>query len=112
MRSESMNNFGECDLKHDSYRDTDAVYQCPHNKALADDFKYMRNKPTIIAFKTPSVDEYERRRSNESILTIGKHLSVILSLLSYFCDIYDDDMKSEISSVKDFNAVKLPMVIL
>ncbi|CAB3225688.1 unnamed protein product, partial [Arctia plantaginis] len=42
----------------------------PHNKSLAHSFRYMRTKPTIIAFKTPSVED--RRSSNDSILTLAR----------------------------------------
>ncbi|KAF9798205.1 hypothetical protein SFRURICE_003164 [Spodoptera frugiperda] len=42
----------------------------PQNKSLVHSFRYMRTKPTIIAFKTPSFEE--RRRSNDSILTLAR----------------------------------------
>jgi len=35
------------------------AYLSPQNKSLAQSFRYMRNKPTIIAFKTPSLDNYQ-----------------------------------------------------
>lgn len=37
------------------------AYLSPQNKSLAQSFRYMRTKPTIIAFKTPSLEncEYE-----------------------------------------------------
>lgn len=35
------------------------AYLSPQNKSLAQSFRYMRNKPTIIAFKTPSLENYE-----------------------------------------------------
>ncbi|XP_059056075.1 NADPH oxidase 5-like [Achroia grisella] len=43
-----------------------------HNRALAHSFRYMRNKPAVVAFKTPSYEDCERRRSNDSILTIAR----------------------------------------
>ena len=42
----------------------------PQNKSLAQSFRYMRNKPTIIAFKTPSLESYEASESNFD--SIGK----------------------------------------
>ena len=35
------------------------AYLSPQNKSLAQSFRYMRNKPTIIAFKTPSLENCE-----------------------------------------------------
>ncbi|KAI8038808.1 hypothetical protein M5D96_008716 [Drosophila gunungcola] len=35
------------------------AYLSPQNKSLAQSFRYMRTKPTIIAFKTPSMEERE-----------------------------------------------------
>ncbi len=37
------------------------AYLSPQNKSLAQSFRYMRHKPTIIAFKTPSVENYEAK---------------------------------------------------
>ena len=49
--------------------------------SLAHSFRYMRTKPPIIACKPPSE---ERRRSNESILSIGK-----LNWLDFFVLLYN-----------------------
>lgn len=35
------------------------AYLSPQNKSLAQSFRYMRNKPTIIAFKAPKVENSE-----------------------------------------------------
>lgn len=35
------------------------AYLSPQNKSLAQSFRYMRTKPTIIAFKTPSLEIYD-----------------------------------------------------
>jgi NADPH oxidase 5 len=35
------------------------AYHSPQNKGIAQSFRYMRNKPTIIAFKTPSLESFE-----------------------------------------------------
>ncbi|CAH2098519.1 unnamed protein product [Euphydryas editha] len=49
----------------------------PHARALAHSFRYMRTKPAIITCEAPA----ERRRSNESILTIARRrLSKSLSV--------------------------------
>ncbi|XP_075986113.1 NADPH oxidase [Anticarsia gemmatalis] len=74
MRSESERNLTES-----SVRTTQKLaHRSPHNKSLAHSFRYMRTKPTIIAFKTPSFEE--RRRSNDSILTLARRrLSKTLS---------------------------------
>ncbi|VVC92698.1 unnamed protein product [Leptidea sinapis] len=63
MRSESARCFDDCL----SYR-TRRVCRGTENSALAHSFRYMRTKPTIIAFEAPT----ERRKSNESILTLAR----------------------------------------
>lgn len=72
MRSESENSFDQCEMRRAHLKALGMAYKSPQNKSLAHSFRYMRTKPTIIAFKTPSMENCERRRSNESILTIGK----------------------------------------
>lgn len=72
MRSESENSFDQCEMRRAHLKALGLAYKSPQNKSLAHSFRYMRTKPTIIAFKTPSMENCERRRSNESILTIGK----------------------------------------
>ncbi|KAI5631135.1 ferric reductase NAD binding domain-containing protein [Phthorimaea operculella] len=72
MRSESENSFDQCEMRRAHLRALGLAYRSPQNKSLAHSFRYMRNKPTIIAFKTPSMDDCERRRSNDSILTIAR----------------------------------------
>lgn len=42
------------------------AYNSPQNKGIAQSFRYMRNKPTIIAFKTPSLEKYEAHKHDES----------------------------------------------
>ncbi|KPJ03893.1 NADPH oxidase 5 [Papilio xuthus] len=49
-----------------------SLARSPQHRALAHSFRYMRTKPPIVALHTPSVDANERRRSNESILTIAR----------------------------------------
>lgn len=38
------------------------AYNSPQNKTIAQSFRYMRNKPTIIAFKTPSLEQFEQSK--------------------------------------------------
>jgi hypothetical protein len=73
MRSESENSF---DMTSVHRARVATAYRSPQHRALAHSFRYMRNKPAIVALNTPSVDD--RRKSNESILTIGN-----LTLLSF-----------------------------
>lgn len=75
MRSESENSFALCEMRRAHHKTLGLAYKSPQNSSLAHSFRYMRTKPTIIAFKTPSMESCERRRSNESILTIGKGLT-------------------------------------
>ncbi|XP_049880958.1 NADPH oxidase 5 [Pectinophora gossypiella] len=72
MRSESENSFDQCEMRRAHLKALGLAYRSPQNKSLAHSFRYMRTKPTIIAFKTPSMEDCERRRSNESILTIAR----------------------------------------
>ncbi|KAH9636070.1 hypothetical protein HF086_016944, partial [Spodoptera exigua] len=69
MRSESESKLDEGSIL--SARKTFGLAsKIPQNKSLVHSFRYMRTKPTIIAFKTPSFEE--RRRSNDSILTLAR----------------------------------------
>lgn len=49
------------------------AYLSPQNKSLAQSFRYMRNKPTIIAFKTPSLENCEQRQSQASMGSMSKY---------------------------------------
>lgn len=40
-------------------KNLDKAYNSPQNRGIAQSFRYMRNKPTIIAFKTPSLESFE-----------------------------------------------------
>ncbi|XP_015595407.1 NADPH oxidase 5 isoform X2 [Cephus cinctus] len=61
MRSESERSFDECQIRRARLKSLGLAYLSPQNKSLAQSFRYMRMKPTIIAFKTPSLEncEYE-----------------------------------------------------
>ncbi|XP_039306624.1 NADPH oxidase 5 isoform X2 [Solenopsis invicta] len=56
MRSESERNFDECAR----FKSLGLAYLSPQNKSLAQSFRYMRTKPTIIAFKTPNFEMGDR----------------------------------------------------
>ncbi|XP_061394612.1 uncharacterized protein LOC133330155 [Musca vetustissima] len=58
-RSESERSFDETRIRRARLQSLGLAYMSPQNKSLAQSFRYMRNKPTIIAFKTPSVEESE-----------------------------------------------------
>ncbi|CAH2251821.1 jg13788 [Pararge aegeria aegeria] len=64
-RSESTRSFSAYEMR----RARKLIGADPQTRALAHSFRYMRTKPTIIACKPPSE---ERRRSNESILSIAR----------------------------------------
>lgn len=61
MRSESEKSFDECQMRRARLQSFGLAYLTPQNKSLARSFRYMRHKPTIIAFKTPSLENYEAR---------------------------------------------------
>lgn len=58
-RSESERSFDECQMRRARLKSLGLAYLSPQNKSLAQSFRYMRTKPTIIAFKTPSLESYE-----------------------------------------------------
>ncbi|XP_067002096.2 NADPH oxidase 5 [Anabrus simplex] len=64
MRSESEKSFDECQMRRARLQSLGLAYLSPQNKSLAQSFRYMRNKPTIIAFKTPSLENCEIRASS------------------------------------------------
>nr|XP_022909698.1 NADPH oxidase 5 isoform X2 [Onthophagus taurus] len=68
MRSESEKSFDECQMKKARLRTLGLAYTTLQNKSLAQSFRYMRNKPTIIAFKTPSLEHCEERDSSSSLI--------------------------------------------
>ncbi|XP_066245724.1 NADPH oxidase 5 isoform X1 [Euwallacea similis] len=63
MRSESEKSFDQCQMKRARMKSLGLAYLSPQNKSLAQSFRYMRNKPTIIAFKTPSLENCDQRDS-------------------------------------------------
>lgn len=67
-RSESERSFDECQMKRARLKSLGLAYLSPQNKSLAQSFRYMRTKPTIIAFKTPSLEtcDYEIGASPKS----------------------------------------------
>nr|XP_018898413.1 PREDICTED: NADPH oxidase 5 [Bemisia tabaci]XP_018898414.1 PREDICTED: NADPH oxidase 5 [Bemisia tabaci] len=69
QRSESEKSFDECQMKRARLQSLGLAYLSPQNKSLAQSFRYMRNKPTIIAFKTPSLESCEAKLSALSILS-------------------------------------------
>lgn len=68
MRSESERSFDETQIKKARMQSLGLAYLSPQNRSLAQSFRYMRNKPTIIAFKTPSLENCEPRDSTNSIV--------------------------------------------
>ncbi|XP_075169966.1 NADPH oxidase [Haematobia irritans] len=58
-RSESERSFDQARIRRARLQSLGLAYMSPQNKSLAQSFRYMRHKPTIIAFKTPSVEESE-----------------------------------------------------
>ncbi|KAK4885210.1 hypothetical protein RN001_001481 [Aquatica leii] len=75
MRSESEKSFDECQIRRARLKSLGLAYLSPQNKSLAQSFRYMRNKPTIIAFKTPSLENCEQRNSSSSLGSMGRQTS-------------------------------------
>ncbi|XP_055323484.1 superoxide-generating NADPH oxidase heavy chain subunit C isoform X2 [Sitodiplosis mosellana] len=66
-RSESERSFDETQMKKARLKSLGLAYLSPQNRSLAQSFRYMRNKPTIIAFKTPSLESCEQNQSPNSM---------------------------------------------
>ncbi|XP_012231474.2 NADPH oxidase 5 [Linepithema humile] len=82
-RSESERSFDECQVKQARLKSLGLAYLSPQNKSLAQSFRYMRTKPTIIAFKTPSLETYDyeidalpNTASNENVMRRNKTIPV------------------------------------
>lgn len=69
-RSESERSFDETQMKKARMKSLGLAYLSPQNRSLAQSFRYMRNKPTIIAFKTPSLENCEQRPSQSSMSSL------------------------------------------
>lgn len=64
LRSESEKSFDNKAMHLAIMKNLRKAYNSPQNKGIAQSFRYMRNKPTIIAFKTPSLESYEVSKNN------------------------------------------------
>ncbi|CAH1983350.1 unnamed protein product [Acanthoscelides obtectus] len=72
MRSESEKSFNTSQIRKARMQSLGLAYLSPQNKSLAQSFRYMRNKPTIIAFKTPSLENCEQRQSSSSFGSVAQ----------------------------------------
>lgn len=79
MRSESEKSFDECQMRRARLQSLGLAYLSPQNKSLAQSFRYMRNKPTIIAFKTPSLESCDAKLSVLSV--ISRQVCLLFSLI-------------------------------
>lgn len=77
MRSESEKSFDQQQIRRARMKSLGLAYLSPQNKSLAQSFRYMRNKPTIIAFKTPSLENCEQRDSSSSIGSSNRKFHLI-----------------------------------
>ncbi|XP_018302029.1 NADPH oxidase 5 [Mycetomoellerius zeteki] len=84
MRSESERNFDECQMKCARFKSLGLAYLSPQNKSLAQSFRYMRTKPTIIAFKTPNFEtgdyEIDVMSNGGSNINEGNEITPITSI--------------------------------
>lgn len=84
MRSESEKSFDESQMKKAWLRSLCIMYMSQHNKSLAQSFRYMRNKPTIIAFKTPSMEKCDSNDVPISEIASGKSKNTIYSFFLFW----------------------------
>jgi NADPH oxidase 5 len=64
LRSESETSFDHKKMNEAHLKNLGKAYESPQNKGIAQSFRYMRNKPTIIAFKTPSLETFESNKND------------------------------------------------
>ncbi|XP_070496659.1 NADPH oxidase 5 [Chironomus tepperi] len=69
IRSESENSFNakNMSIAQKNIQSLEKAYHSPQNKTIAQSFRYMRNKPTIIAFSTPSLESYETNKKLDEL---------------------------------------------
>lgn len=67
FRSESAKSFDSKAVNLALLQNLQNAYNSPQNRGIAQSFRYMRNKPTIIAFKTPSLESFETTRKDMDI---------------------------------------------
>ncbi|KAK9728753.1 Ferric reductase NAD binding domain [Popillia japonica] len=99
MRSESEKSFDESQIKKARLRSLCIMYMSQHNKSLAQSFRYMRNKPTIIAFKTPSMEKCDSTNASTSELAVSVEKKT---------DYYDDNLERRAEEGRMFPLVELP----
>lgn len=85
-RSESERSFDETQMKKARMKSLGLAYLSPQNRSLAQSFRYMRNKPTIIAFKTPSLENCEQRQSQNAMSKFS--LCIQLQLFWFYLSKY------------------------
>lgn len=78
-RSESEKSFDNKTMNEAHLKNLGKAYHSPQNKGIAQSFRYMRNKPTIIAFKTPSLESYEASKDK------GEFVEVYIWQFITFC---------------------------
>lgn len=66
-RSESERSFDEAQVRRARLQSLGLAYLSPQNRTVAQSFRYMRHKPTIIAFKTPSMEEAHEEAIAEEV---------------------------------------------
>ena len=69
IRSGSENSFNKkkISVAQKNIQSLEKAYHSPQNKTIAQSFRYMRNKPTIIAFSTPSLESYETNKKLDEL---------------------------------------------
>ncbi|CAD6241356.1 GSCOCT00002682001.3-RA-CDS [Cotesia congregata] len=94
MRSESERNFDEIKIRRARLKSLGLAYLSPQNKSLAQSFRYMRTKPTIIAFKTPSMENCEHDNLSDSGNVSN---SIQTFIYVYICSADKDKRKASIT---------------
>nr|KAF7408968.1 hypothetical protein H0235_013820 [Vespula pensylvanica] len=108
-RSESEKSFDECQIRQARMKSLGIAYLSPQNKSLAQSFRYMRTKPTIIAFKTPSLEncEYEERTNLNATTTITEQKNINSPASSIGQEIAEEGRLNKIfEETKEFEKTK------
>ncbi|XP_015430140.1 PREDICTED: NADPH oxidase 5 [Dufourea novaeangliae] len=132
MRSESERNFNERQMQCARLKSLEQAYLSPQNRNIAHSFRYMRSKPTIIAFKTPSLERHEYKietsTNNETMsqIPVNEFRNVSTNLITMQAAAEEgrlqtkleetsnriiEDIKSDVSSQPSINYLGKPLEI-
>ncbi|XP_054001434.1 NADPH oxidase 5 isoform X1 [Hylaeus anthracinus] len=107
MRSESERNFDEYQMRSARLKSLEKAYSSPQHKKLAENFRYLRTKPTLIAFKTPSLENWDceakTRRETVSRTSVNDRRSMSPSVVAIQITEEGDKTRSKLEETSKEN---------